>query len=41
MEWKNITLIAPNLENFEYYDFPKYREIIDMGYTETARILAS
>lgn len=36
---KNITLIAPNISDYEYFDFMKYEAIAKLGYKEAERVL--
>jgi len=36
---KNITLIAPDVSGYEYFDFMKYEEIAKLGYEEAKRVL--
>ena len=38
---KHITLIAPDVSEFEYFDFMKYEAISKLGYNEAERILKS
>jgi len=36
---KNITLIAPDVSDYEYFDFMKYEAISKLGYDEAERVL--
>jgi hypothetical protein len=39
LQGKNITLIAPKVWNYEYFDFKKYQEIIQKWYDEAKNVL--
>jgi hypothetical protein len=36
---KNIILIAPDVSDYEYFDFMKYEAISKLGYEEAERVL--
>ncbi|MDD2516194.1 MAG: patatin-like phospholipase family protein [Candidatus Gracilibacteria bacterium] len=38
---KNIILIYPNFPEVDYYEFNKYKEIIEIGYLEAKKVLVS
>ena len=40
-QWKNIILIAPDVSEFEYFDFMKYEAISKLGYEEAEKIFKS
>ena len=38
-KWKKITYIHPSFDEIDYYEFHKFKEIIEIGYKEACKVL--